>query len=193
MPRRASSWSGVAVHHQRNAVLSTGALQSPTSQPPQPPQQPHPQKFLVVRVQEHPPNPTSAQPTNNANTPNNRPITAHHKKQRNPRFTQLFELVQKTILPPNCRSSGNFVLKCPSIQNSKSHENHHLTPHTRRYAPYPPHRTPSNTTNHPQREIAADAATSGNFAARAAISRQLLTPRITPTPTLCSTLMRCKD
>ena len=104
-----------------------------------------------------------------------------------------FELVQKTILPPNCRSSGNFVLKCPSVQNSKSHENHHLTPHTRRYPPYPPHHIPNNTTNHPRREIAAAAATSGNFAARAATQRQLLIPRITPTPTLCSTLMRCKD
>ena len=58
-------------------------------------------------------------------------------------------------LPSNCRFNGKFVLNSPSIQNSKSYENHHPTTPKRRYPPHTPRHSPNNTKNHPHSETAA--------------------------------------
>ena len=93
----------------------------------------------------------------------------------------LFELVQKLILPRNCRSSGKFVLNSPFIYISKSYENHRLLPtyaDIRLISHTIPRITPQNTPAMILPLSGNLAATSGNIAARAAIWRQLLTPRI---------------
>ena len=81
-----------------------------------------------------------------------------------------FELVQKVILPLNCRSSGKFVLKISSIKTPISYENHHLAAITRRYPSHASHHSLNNTTKHSYSDLAAGAAICGNLAARAATS-----------------------
>ncbi len=71
------------------------------------------------------------------------------------RNTQLFELVQKLILPEFCRSSGKFVLNSASNQIPKSYENHHPSNPKHRHPPHLPHGTPNNTTTQPSHDLAA--------------------------------------
>ena len=98
------------------------------------------------------------------NTPNNQPPkSCPSPRSFKSRFRQLFELVQKVILPPNCRSSGKFVLNSPSTHTPESYENRRPTIRKRRYQFLSPTSLPNNTTNYPRRDIAAGAAISGNF------------------------------